>query len=151
MNNNKTKMSRAEIDKQIRWFTDLCKKNGLKVTPQRIVIYKELIKADEHPSAETLYAKVRKTFPNISFDTVNRTLLTLTETGAAFIVAGSGDVRRYDGDREEHQHFKCVKCKRIIDFHHKAFDNVKVPADIIKRFTVLRKSVYLEGICDLCK
>jgi len=77
--------------------------------------------------------------------------VTLNETGAAFIVEGSGDVRRFDGGLEKHQHFKCTKCKRIVDFHHQPFDDIKVPASIGKRFTVLRKSIYLEGICDLCK
>jgi Fur family peroxide stress response transcriptional regulator len=151
MNKLKTKMSCAEMDEKIRRFTGLCRKTGLRVTPQRIEIYKELIKTDEHPSAEILYEKVKKAFPNISFDTVNRTLLTLNEIGAAFIVEGSGDVRRFDGGLEKHQHFKCTKCKRIVDFHHKPFDDIKVPASIGKRFTVLRKSIYLEGICDLCK
>ncbi len=144
-------MSRAEVDEKVRWFTGLCKKNGLKVTPQRVQIYKELIKTDEHPSAEVLYEKVKETFPNISFDTVNRTLLTLREIGAAFIVEGSGDVRRFDGGMEKHQHIKCVKCKRIVDFHHKPFDIIRLPASIGNKFTVLRKSVYLEGICDSCK
>ena len=151
MNSIKTKMSCVEVDEKIRCFTGLCRKFGLRVTPQRIEIYKELIKTDEHPSAEILYEKVKKTYPNISFDTVNRTLLTLNEIGAAFIVEGSGDVRRFDGGMEKHQHFKCTKCKRIVDFHHKPFDDIKVPASIGKRFTVLRKSIYLEGICDLCK
>ena len=144
-------MSRVEIDEKIHWFTDLCRKNGLRVTPQRIKIYKELIKTDEHPSAETVYEKVKKIFPNISFDTVNRTLLKLSEVGAAFIVEGSGDVRRFDGGMEKHHHFKCVKCKRIVDFHFKEQDNIKVPTYINKRFTVLKKGVYLEGLCDLCK
>ena len=144
-------MSCVEVDEKIRWFTDLCRKKNLKVTPQRIEIYKELIKTDEHPSAETLYEKVRKTYTNISFDTVNRTLLTLSEIGAACIVEGSGDVRRFDGGMEKHQHFKCVKCKRILDFHHKPFDIIRLPASIGNKYTVLRKSVYLEGICDLCE
>ena len=151
MNNIKTEMSCAEVDEKIRWFTGLCKKTGLRVTPQRVEIYKELIKTDEHPSAEILYEKVRKTYPNISFDTVNRTLLTLSEIGAAFIVEGSGDVRRFDGGVEKHQHFKCIKCKRIVDFYHKPFDIIRLPASIDNKFTVLRKSIYLEGICDSCK
>ena len=98
-----------------------------------------------------LYEKVRKTFPSISFDTVNRTLLTLNDMGVAFIVEGSGDVRRFDGGMEKHQHFKCVKCKRIVDFHHKPLDIIRLPASIGNKFTVLRKSVYLEGICDQCE
>lgn len=150
MKSKKTPISSADVDSKIGWFTGLCRKTGLKVTPQRIAIYRELIKTDEHPSAEMLYARVRKVYPNISLDTVNRTLLTLNEIGAAFIVEGSGDAKRFDGDLEKHQHFKCLKCKRVIDFCHKPFDNITVPAEIEGRFTVLRKSVYLEGICDLC-
>ena len=151
MNNTKTKINSAELERKIRCFVELCKKNSLRVTPQRIEIYKELVKTNEHPSAETVYEKVRKTYPNISFDTVNRTLLTLSEIGAAFIVEGSGDVRRFDGGMEKHQHFKCVKCKRIVDFHHKPFDVIRLPASIGNKFTVLRKSVYIEGICDMCE
>jgi len=144
-------MSCAKIDKKIRLFTDLCKKKGLRVTPQRIEIYKQLIITDEHPSAERLYEKVKKTFPSISFDTVNRTLLTLNDIGAAFIVEGSGDVRRFDGGMGKHQHFKCVKCKRIVDFDYKPYDNIKLPSHLAKKFNVLKKTVYLEGICDQCE
>jgi len=151
MNSIKTKMSCIDGDEKIRWFTSLCRKTGLRVTPQRIEIYKQLINTDEHPSAEMLYEKVKKTFPSISFDTVNRTLLTLNEIGAAFIVEGSGDVRRFDGGMEKHQHFKCIKCKRIVDFQHKPFGNIKLPSSLARKFTVLKKVVYLEGICDQCK
>ncbi|UCF17879.1 MAG: transcriptional repressor [Phycisphaerales bacterium] len=150
MNTKEKPISTAELDRKTSWFTALCRKAGLKVTPQRIAIYRELIKSDEHPSAEMLHAKVRRIYPNISLDTVNRTLLTLSEIGAAIIVEGSGDAKRFDGELEKHQHFKCVRCKRVVDFHHERFDNIVVPAEIEGRFTVLRKSVYLEGICDMC-
>ena len=151
MKSIKRKINCPELDEKTRWFTNRCREAGLKVTPQRIAIYRELLKTDEHPSAEMLYERVREVLPSISLDTVNRTLLTLNEIGAAFIVEGSGDAKRFDGGLEEHQHFKCVKCKRIIDFHHKPFDNVKLPTGIRKNFTVLRKTVYLEGICDFCR
>ncbi|UCC97123.1 MAG: transcriptional repressor [Phycisphaerales bacterium] len=144
-------MSNIELDRKTERFIARCRANGLKVTPQRIAIYRGLVDTDEHPSAEMLHEKVKKVFPGISLDTVNRTLLTLSEIGAASVVEGSGDARRFDGDSEKHQHFKCVQCKRIVDFHHKAFDRIKVPVGIARRFTILSKSVYLEGICDLCR
>ncbi|MBN1392478.1 MAG: transcriptional repressor [Sedimentisphaerales bacterium] len=128
-----------------------CHKAGLKVTPQRVAVYNALIESKEHPSAEVLWHKLRKTLPNISLDTVNRTLLTLAEIGAALVVEGSGDVKRFDGCLENHQHFKCVKCRKIIDFYHKPFDSIAVPKNISEKYAVLRKTVYLEGICDLCK
>jgi Fur family peroxide stress response transcriptional regulator len=132
-------------------FAVKCRAAGLKVTPQRMAVYKALLEMEEHPSAEVVCKRVRKVFPNISLDTVNRTLLSLSEIGAASVVEGSGDAKRFDGNLANHQHFKCLKCKRIIDFHHKAFDNVKIPGSIKERFVVLKKAVYFEGICDLCR
>jgi Fur family peroxide stress response transcriptional regulator len=116
-----------------------------------MAVYKLLLETKEHPSADMVFQKVRKTFPSISLDTVNRTLNTLSEIGVAFVVEGSGDAKRFDGNLDNHQHFKCVKCKRIIDFYHKSYDNIKVPKSISGKFTILRKAVYVEGICDLCR
>jgi len=116
-----------------------------------MAVYKMLLESKEHPSAEMVWGCVRRLFPGISLDTVNRTLLTLAEIGSASLVEGSGDVRRYDGDLDSHQHFKCIKCKKVFDFHYSPFDDIKVPASIAAKFKILRKTVYLEGICDSCR
>ncbi len=142
---------RNELKVRMEAFKAKCRAAGLRVTPQRMAVYEVLIKSNEHPSAEMVFQKVKRALPNVSLDTVNRTLLTLYEIGAAFAVEGSGDAKRFDGKLKSHQHFKCIKCKRIIDFHHKPFDNIAVPKSISRRFTVLRKTVYLEGVCDLCR
>jgi len=139
------------IKQKLENFCNLCKKKRLKVTPQRIEIYKVLLSSKEHPSAETVYEQIRQTLPNISFDTVNRTLNTLSDIGAAFIVEGTGDVRRFDGNIENHQHFKCIKCKKIFDFSHKTFDNIQVPENLMGEFKVLRATVYIEGLCKSCQ
>jgi len=127
------------------------KRAGLKMTPQRLAVYEYLLGSQEHPCAETVFRDLRPTFPTISLDTVNRTLLTLSRVGAAFVVEGTGDAKRFDANLDNHQHFKCIKCKRIIDFHHGPFDNVPVPSCIGEKFTVLRKTVYFEGLCDQCQ
>jgi Fur family peroxide stress response transcriptional regulator len=127
-----------------------CRQSGLKITPQRMAVYRTLLESTDHPCAEAVFRKVRKTFPSISLDTVNRTLLTLNDIGAAFVVEGSGDAKRFDANLKNHQHFKCVKCKRILDFHHEAFDSIDIPENLTDRFTVLKKTVYLEGYCELC-
>jgi len=141
----------STIKQKIEAFERRCSELGLRITPQRTAVYKALLETNDHPSAEMVFRKVRREFPRISLDTVNRTLLTLSETGSAFIVEGSGDAKRFDGNLENHQHFKCVRCRRIIDFHHKPFDDIPVPKGFTKKYTVLRKTVYFEGICDLCE
>jgi len=131
-------------------FEDRCRREGLKVTPQRIAVYQALVESHEHPSADVVFQKVRQSQPSISLDTVNRTLLTLADMGLAFVVEGSGEAKRFDANNETHQHFKCIQCKRIVDFHHLPFDDVPIPAGLKKGFKILRKTVYFEGLCDQC-
>jgi Fur family peroxide stress response transcriptional regulator len=142
---------RAETERKLDRFVANCRRAGLKVTPQRIAVYKVLVESKEHPSAETVWEQVQKILPNVSLDTVNRTLIKLAEVGFAKLVEGSGDVRRYDADLDGHQHFKCIKCKRVFDFHYEPYDDIKVPATLAARFKILTKTVYLEGLCDSCR
>nr|HPG31568.1 transcriptional repressor [bacterium] len=48
---------------------------GLRITPQRVVIYSAVLKCANHPCAEKIYKAISLENPNISFDTVNRTLI----------------------------------------------------------------------------
>jgi Fur family transcriptional regulator, peroxide stress response regulator len=136
-------------DSRMVAFENLCRSRGLRVTPQRLAVYRELIETHEHPSAEWVHRRLREKYPNISLDTVNRTLLTLARIGAAFIVEGGGDAKRFDAGIEPHQHFRCVACRKVIDFHYEAFDKIETP-DAISHLKVLRKTVYFEGLCDEC-
>lgn len=138
------------VESKLGDFEKCCRKNGLKVTPQRVAIYKALVSMDTHPTAEEVCRKVRDEISNISLDTVNRTLHTLSEIGAAFVVEGTGQPRRFDGGLEDHQHFLCIKCGKVIDFHHEPFDNIDVPDELKGQFEILRKTVYLEGLCGQC-
>lgn len=140
-------MNKSELD----FFYRRSKENGLKITPQRTAIYQELFQARDHPSADDIYRRVVKKIPNISFDTVNRTLLTFSQIGVVNIVEGYGQPKRYDPDLDTHHHFRCTRCNKIIDFHNEDYDNLIVPHEILKQFTVFQKKVVLEGLCDRCK
>ena len=138
-------------EKKLERFKNICKERGIKLTPQRLIIYEELISTDEHPSTDMVYQKVRKTFPTISFDTVNRTLLTFYDMGVASIVEGTGNPKRFDGNLTKHHHFQCIHCKKIIDLYSPQFDTVPIPEGIQESCTVLSKTVHLEGICETCR
>ncbi|MCX8031593.1 MAG: transcriptional repressor [Thermodesulfovibrionales bacterium] len=131
-------------------FIDKSKSKGLKITPQRIAIYKELIKSSEHPSAETVYKKLHKKYPNISFDTVNRTLITFSNIGLLQIVEGYGDPKRFDPNTESHHHFRCIKCGSISDFSYKEYNELKIPENY-SELEIRKVKVILEGICKKCK
>ena len=132
-------------------FKKKCADHSLKVTPQRTTIYEELLRSKEHPTADLVYQKVRNKLPNISFDTVNRTLLTFSKLGVIRVVEGYGEAKRFDPDLEPHHHFRCIRCNRIIDLQEQTFDEINIPKNISKQFTVLHKKVVLEGVCETCR
>ena len=132
-------------------FYQRSRKHGLKITPQRTIIYQELLKEEDHPTADDIYRRVVRKIPNISFDTVNRTLLISSKIGITNVVEGYGQAKRYDQNMDIHHHFRCIQCGSITDFHHKKYDNMAVPEDINKRCTVINKKVVLEGLCSQCR
>lgn len=138
-------------DIDLRKFREKCAEHDLKVTPQRTAIYKELLRSKEHPTADLIYKKVREKLPNISFDTVNRTLITFSKLGIIRIVEGYGEAKRFDPDLEPHHHFRCIRCSGIIDFKEKTFDEIDIPNKISKQFRIIHKKVVLEGICEACQ
>jgi len=140
--------SNLNIETKLSEFEARCRRHGLKITPQRVAIYKTLVQMDTHPTAEEVHGHVRSQLSTISLDTVNRTLHTLSEIGAAFVVEGTGQPRRFDGGLEDHQHFLCIKCGKVIDFHHEPFNDISLPDELNDRFQILRKTVYLEGLCE---
>jgi Fur family peroxide stress response transcriptional regulator len=132
-------------------FEAVCHTHGLSVTPQRVAIYKELVNSTDHPSAIMVHKQVTAYHPNISLDTVNRTLLKFREIGLARVVESSGRSKRFDANLEPHHHFQCIHCGRIVDFRSRAYDSLSLPDEIAERFLVTEKIIHLEGICDACR
>jgi Fur family peroxide stress response transcriptional regulator len=132
-------------------FTQLCKTHGLKVTPQRVAVYKALKKAKDHPCADKIHKQLLTDFPNISLDTVNRTLLTFARIQIIDVVEGQGDPRRFDPNLETHHHFYCLSCNTIIDFHDPDLTHIQLPEDITRSFTITGKRLCLTGYCARCR
>jgi Fur family transcriptional regulator, peroxide stress response regulator len=132
-------------------FYALCKKFNLRATPQRVAIYESLLNDTTHPSAENVHQRVKKIYPNISLDTVNRTLLCFSEIGIIQTIPCSGCGRKYDPNTKAHHHLKCLTCGSIFDFYDARYDRLMMPAKVTKDFTVFTKRVVLSGVCRQCK
>lgn len=134
----------------MKLFIEQCRQHGLKVTPQRLAIYKLLMDSSDHPSADWVYRKITDTWPTISFDTVNRTLLTFAEIGVIEIVESYSLSRRFDSRIGNHHHLHCIRCGRITDFRDSSIDEIRLPEKIGDHFTVTGKRMVISGICAEC-
>jgi len=143
-------VSKVEIERRMRRFTDTCQGHGLKLTHQRMEVFRELAGADDHPDAERIYQNVRRRVPAISRDTVYRTLATLEEQGLvrkAEILASKG---RYDANMDRHHHFVCTECGLVRDFCSAKLDDLPIPKSVASLGRVESSHVQLRGICSAC-
>ena len=132
-------------------FLEICRLHQLKVTPQRVAIYRELLNSDMHPTADAIFQTVKNEYPHISYDTVNRTLLTFAEIGVVDVAETFGGAKRFDPNVINHHHLHCTQCDKIIDFQNQAYDNLHVPVGVRKNFQIISKRVVLKGICKDCR
>lgn len=132
-------------------FIKHAKNCGLKITPQRCAVYRIVSQSKAHPTADQVFHDAKNEFPNISYDTVNRTLLTFAEIGLVDVVQTQGGPRRFDPVKDEHHHFQCLNCGKIIDFYNDDYNDLKIPENIQEKFTVYNKRVVLSGLCKECQ
>jgi len=144
------KSQNQDISQKLSGFEAICREKGLKLTHQRLEIYRELLLAKDHPTVETLYQRVKKRIPTISLDTVYRTLAMLEEADMINRIQTSEGHARFEPDYGVHHHLICRKCQNITDFTWKAFDTMPPPPEIEQWGEVGVKNIVIEGICSDC-
>lgn len=126
-----------------------CRDAGLALTPQRLVIYRALRDAADHPSPEGLYARVKGRMPSMSLATVYKTLEALARMGLATEVPATGKTKRYDANMERHHHLICTRCHEVRDFYDLGLDRLTPPARL-PGFVAHGVSVQIHGLCQSC-
>ena len=136
---------------KIQAFEQACRERGMRVTHQRLEIFKELASAPGHPSAEEIYDRVHKKLPSIALDTVYRTIDTFENMNLVKRVKFMDNRTRFDTNIFTHHHLVCTKCNRIEDFYWPAFDDLKVP-DALKDWGIVNtRRAEIRGLCSKCR
>jgi Fur family peroxide stress response transcriptional regulator len=88
---------------------------GLKLTPQRLAIVRELVRDPTHPTAQELYERLLPSMPSMSFATVYNTLDALASRGLCSARALSPGPSRFDPNLAPHDHAVCDDCGLVRD------------------------------------
>jgi Fur family peroxide stress response transcriptional regulator len=94
--------------------TTLLQGAGLRLTPQRLAIAREVLVQD-HPTAAEVYEAVRVRFPTMGLATVYATLNVMVERGLLRPLAFETAVR-FDSNVTPHANLICTACGRITDY-----------------------------------
>jgi Fe2+ or Zn2+ uptake regulation protein len=89
--------------------------SGLKLTPQRMAIVRELAADPTHPTAQELFERLRAALPTMSFATVYNTLDALAAAGLCAALSLSPGPSRFDPNMSAHHHAVCDRCGLVRD------------------------------------
>lgn len=139
----------------------ILRKAGLRVTHQRMSIIAILAEADDHPSADDVYAKARLLDDTVSFATVYRTLSVLESAGLIRKLSFEDAPARYEMmPQSDHDHLVDVDTGELIEIPSDEIESLrnKIAADlgyeIVSQHTILRgrrKALKLSSLPIKCK
>jgi len=121
---------------------------GLKVTPQRIAVYKAILVLNNHPDTDQIITEVTRENPSISQGTIYKTLDMFIEKGIIDrIKTGSGRMR-FDQITENHHHLYDDIRERIEDYKDEELDSILTEyfkSKDIKNFRVNNIKLQING------
>jgi Fe2+ or Zn2+ uptake regulation protein len=128
-------------------FSERLNISGFRFTPQRQHVYDVLMHKRDHPTAEEVFMRAKKTLPEISHATVYNTLDALVKCGLVRQVQLERGATRFCPNMEEHCHYFCDSCGKVFD--------VALPTDSTvmprpKGFKVDHYDIAVHGVCAEC-
>ncbi|CAB4885973.1 unannotated protein [freshwater metagenome] len=130
---------------------------GLKVTPQRQLLFRLLHDNTSHPSAEALFDIASNQMPGISLRTVYQTLTDLALMGELQSFDFGNGAARFDPNTGAHHHLVCTACGEVADVYVDGADRLHLAGgsgtdgpDGFDGFVVASTDIVFRGRCANC-
>jgi Fur family peroxide stress response transcriptional regulator len=138
-------MNHTHLSEQIRAA-------GLRLTPQRLLIYQTLLQSKQHPTAQGIYDAVKTQLPSLSQATVYNTLDALVKAGLIQELGEAGDgAVHYDADLTPHVNLICTRCHRVDDFYDVPLNTVAEQVAGQSGYHIQGARVAYYGLCPECQ
>lgn len=123
----------------------------LRLTPQRQAVLDVLHTSHDHPTAQDVLDRVRRTSPGIGAATVYRALNALVETGRALELDLGDTAARYDANTARHDHVVCVRCGAAADVDAPLPAGLATTVEAVSGFAVTGHDLRFRGLCPTCQ
>ena len=144
------KINKEEVEHRMKRFESVCREEGIKLTHQRIEIFREIAQTGDHPNADQIFQRVRGRIPTVSLDTVYRTVWMLNDIGLLATLGASRKRTRFDANLDSHHHFICRQCGFTRDFYSNDLDNIRLPDSVSAYGEIELTHVEVRGVCQKC-
>ncbi len=149
-NPQKAQGPNEDVSPRCQSFMSQCRTHGVRLTTQRMAVFRALSDDTTHPTADSLYSVVRRTMPSLSLSTVYRILDSLESEGLIRRVSAGNGVARYDANLGSHQHLICRVCGSMTDFEDESLSRLRCPPIQSAGFSPEELDIRVIGICRAC-
>ena len=134
-------------------FRDYLRKQGLRFTPERQIILKEVVSIRTHFEADDLLVRFRNRGERISRASIFRTLKILVNSGLLSRIAIAENRSYYEHifGREHHDHMICMRCGKIIEFNNSEIEHLQDSVCREYGFLSTDHILKISGYCSMCQ
>jgi Fur family transcriptional regulator, peroxide stress response regulator len=133
--------------KSERHLNEKLSTSGFRFTPQRQHVYDVVLNKRDHPTAEEIFIRTKRTMPEISHATVYNCLDALVKCGLVRQVQLERGATRFCPNMQEHCHYFCDACGEVFDVPLPK-DSTAMPRP--KGFKVDHYDIAVHGLCVEC-
>ena len=128
------------------------RRNGHRISPQRLEILRLLADSDDHPTVDALYRRLLPRFPDLSLATVYKTVAALKACGEILELQFRDRDNRYDGRRPKpHPHLICQRCGAIVDPPLEGVEAMTRALTAATGYAIVSHRLDFYGICPACR
>jgi Fur family peroxide stress response transcriptional regulator len=139
-----------EFERRMEQFKQATRNAGVKLTHQRLEIFREVASREDHPSAEAVLMALQPRMPTLSHDTVYRTLWLLNDLGLVSTLGPKRESVRFDANPAPHHHYICVRCGMTRDFESAELNGLLIPEAVSGFGSIDTTHVEVRGVCSRC-
>jgi len=134
-------------------FRRFLKTKGLRLTPARMAILREVMSSEGHFEAQDIFLRLLGKKRRASQTSVFRTLNLLVEADMVCKTPDDRMAARYESiyGIDHHDHLVCVQCGRIVEFKDDAIERQQEKMARKHNFSLVGHRLVLRGYCETCQ
>ncbi|MFH1350068.1 MAG: transcriptional repressor [Pseudomonadota bacterium] len=138
---------------EIDLFRSFIKAKGLRNTPEREEIIREVFANHDHFDVDELYLRLRREGSKVSKASIYRNIPLIMECGLIREVWYEDGHMHYEHiyGHGHHCHFRCIKCGKVIEFVEEGLNAIERSLEERHYFKVIDHRLDVTGYCDRCK
>jgi Fur family ferric uptake transcriptional regulator len=115
------------VSEELEILREYITRRGMRYTPERESIVREIFARHDHFSVEDLYLTLRKKRRQISRASIYRTMPLLIDAGLVAVVFQDSGQTLYEHTygHEHHCHLRCLSCGQVVEFSEPALAAVE--------------------------